>query len=74
MIIINTLFKSVNRLSEFRNIFKADFTNLKLKGSYILHVIIMPRTSFRVNQSTLYSLPECEANPRSKQASYLKFK
>ena len=36
-----------------------------------LYVIIMSRTSFRVNPH--YSLPECQGTPCSKQAPYLKF-
>ena len=36
------------------------------------YVIIMSPKNFQ-SESTLYSLPECEETPSSKQVSYLKF-
>ena len=41
--------------------------------SFRLYVIIMSRTSFRVNPHSI-SLHECQGTPCSKQAPYLKFK
>ena len=47
-----------------------DACNMKSNQMY-LYVIIMCRTSFRVNLHC--NLPECQGTPYSKQAPYVKF-
>ena len=47
-----------------------DLKKVKLTG---LYVVIMSRTSFRVNPHSIL-LPECLGTPWSKQTPYLKFK